>query len=58
MSRVYSPWNIFRATGCHLALDDNFSYPMDLGQYNSHAVLVKMIEEWQYYLRQSKAHME
>ena len=51
MSRVYSVGDIFRSTGCHWALDNDFSYPMDLGQHNSHAVLVKMIEEWQYHLR-------
>ena len=48
MCRVYSPGDIFRATGHHWALDDDFSYPME---HNSHAVLVKIIEEWQYRLR-------
>ena len=28
---------------------------MDLGQHNSHSVLVKMIEEWEYCLQQSEA---
>ena len=55
MSRVYYPGDIFRATGRHWALDDDFSYPMDPGQHNSHAVMVKMNEEWQYRLRQSQA---
>ena len=51
MSRVYYPGDIFRATGHHWALDDDFSYPMDPGQHNSHAVMVKMIEEWKDRLR-------
>ena len=55
MSRVYSPIDIFRATGCHWALDDDFSYPIDPGQHNSHSVLVKMTEEWEYRIRQSEA---
>ena len=48
MSRVYTLGDIFRATGRHWALDDDFSYPIDPGQHNSHSVLVKMTEEWEY----------
>ena len=44
MCRVYTPGDIFRATGRHWALDDN-----------SHSVLVKMTEEWEYRIRQSEA---
>ena len=44
MCRVYTPGDLFRATGRHWALDDDFSYPIDPAQYNSHVVLVKMIE--------------
>ena len=55
MSRVYTPGDIFRAIGRHWALDDDFSHPIDPGQHNSHLVLVKMIEEWEYRIRQSKA---
>ena len=46
MSRVYSPGDILRATGRHWALDDDFSYPMDPSQHNSHSVLATMNEEW------------
>ena len=58
MSRVYSLGDIFRATGRHWALQDDFSYSMDPGKHNSHAVLVKMIEEWEFCLRQFEALQE
>ena len=53
MSGVYSPGDIFRAIGRHWALDDDFLYPLDPGQHNSHGVLVKLNEEWVYHERQS-----
>ena len=55
MCRVYTPGDIFRATGRHWALDDDLSYPIDPGQHNSHSILVKMTEEWEYRIRQSEA---
>ena len=55
MSRVYSPGDIFRATGRHWALDDDFLYPLDPGQHNSHRVLVKLNEEWVFRERQLHA---
>ena len=55
MSGVYSARDIFRATGRHWALDDDFLYPLDPGQHNSHRVLVKLNEEWVFRERQSHA---
>ena len=51
MSRVYSLGDIFRATGRHWVLQDDFSYSMDPGKHKSHTVLVKIIEEWEFRLR-------
>ena len=52
---MYSLGDIFQATGRHWALDDDFLYPLDPGQHNSHGFLVKLNEEWVYHQRQSDA---